>query len=214
METLNFPFELKSLDDDAGTFEGYAAVFGNVDKGGDVLEPGSLTKTVTERPTVPILWQHDPKEPIGVGTLSVDGVGLKVAGTLALDVQRAREARSLMQMGALGGMSIGYRAVKKAYQGGVRLLKEVAVHEFSPVTFPMNDLATFSGVKNLVDGLREGTACKADIAAAIEALQSLLDGQEPDDTSTPDGKGADNLEVEPDLSTRLLLIHQQIREAA
>lgn len=212
METLDFPFEIKALDEQAGTFEGYAAVFGNVDHVGDVIEPGAFAKTVSERPQVPILWQHDTREPIGVGSLEVDGKGLKVKGALALDVQRAREARSLMQVGALGGLSIGYKAVKKAYQGGVRLLKEVAVHEFSPVTFPANELAGFSGVKGLLDGLRDGSATKADIAAAIEALQSLLD-DEPDGKSTR-GDGADDTEVEPELSTRLRLIHQQIREAA
>lgn len=212
METLDFPFELKSINEQAGTFTGYAAVFGNVDLGGDVLEPGALTKTVSERPKVPILWQHDPKEPIGVGELQVDGHGLKVNGKLTMSVRRAQEARALMQDGALGGLSIGYQAVKKSYQGGVRLLKEIAVREFSPVTFPMNELATFAGVKSLIDGLRDGSASKADVEAAIEALQSLLAG-EPDGQSTPVG-GADNPEVEPELSTRLRLIHQQIREAA
>lgn len=212
METLNVPFELKTLDEQAGTFEGYAAVFGNVDLGGDVLEPGALTKTVSERPQVPILWQHDPHEPIGVGTLAVDGHGLKVNGKLTLGVRRAEEARALMRDGALGGLSIGYQTVKKAYRDGVRLLKEIAVREFSPVTFPMNELATFHGVKGLIDGLRDGAYTKAQIAAAVDALQALLD-DEPDDTSTrPEGAAA--TKDEPELSTRLRLIHEQMKEAA
>ena len=39
MASLECPFELKSVDE-AGNFEGYAAVFNNVDLGDDVILPG------------------------------------------------------------------------------------------------------------------------------------------------------------------------------
>jgi hypothetical protein len=58
-----------------------------------------------------------------------------------MDVQRAREARSLLNQGAMKGLSIGYGAVKKSFSGSVRHLKEIALKEFSPVVFPMNELA-------------------------------------------------------------------------
>jgi len=210
VEVKGFEFELKNLSDE-GEFDGYAAVYGNVDHDNDVIEPGALTKTVAERSRVPILWQHDPRQPIGVGELSIDGKGLAVKGKLTMQVQRAKEAHALMQDGALGGLSIGYRTVKKAYQDGVRRLKEVAVHEFSPVTFPSNELATFGSVKGFLDELRDGSATKANIAEAIEALQALLD-VEPG-AGPLDKKGAADLEVEPDLRHSLLALNQTMREA-
>lgn len=141
-ETLDFKFEVKSLDD-AGALEGYAAVFGNLDSQGDIIEPGAFTKTIAETGgQVPILYQHDRYEPIGVSTdLSQDRKGLYVKGQLNMDVQRARETRSLLNQGAMQGLSVGYKTVKKAYEGSVRKLQELALKEFSPVTFPANELA-------------------------------------------------------------------------
>jgi uncharacterized protein len=141
-DTLEAKFEIKQLNE-AGELEGYAAVFGNVDLGGDVIEPGAFTKSIEETGgQVPILWQHDRYEPIGVSTkLEQDRYGLRVKGQLNMDVQRAREARSLLQQGALQGLSVGYKAVKKSTVNGARHLKEMALKEFSPVVFPMNELA-------------------------------------------------------------------------
>jgi HK97 family phage prohead protease len=203
MEILNFPLEIKTLDE-TGTFEGLAAVVGNVDHGGDKIEPGAFTKTVQERPKVPILWQHDSKQPIGVGELGVNADGnLAVKGKLTMAVQRAQEAHALMSDGALGGLSIGYAAVKKTYKGGVRLLKELAIHEFSPVTFPMNELATIGGVKGFIDSLAGSTATPAEIRAAVSALQTLLYALEPDRCCCSDTTlcacGAVDEGAEPDL---------------
>lgn len=209
MEVKGFEFELKNLSD-KGEFDGYAAVYGNVDHDNDVIESGAFAKTISERPTVPILWQHDPHEPIGVGQLSSDGNGLAVKGQLTMEVRRAQEAHALMRSGALGGLSIGYQTVKKAYQDGVRLLKEVAVREFSPVTFPSNELAVYGNVKAFLDQLRDGSATKAQIGAAVDALQALLN-LEPDG-SPLDGKGAANLTDEPAIATRLRSIHTQLEE--
>lgn len=144
-ETIDFPFEVKSLND-VGELEGYAAVFGNEDKGGDIIEPGAFTKTIQENAAgVPILYQHDVFEPIGLSTkLEEDRHGLLVKGQLNMDVQRARETRSLLNQGAMKGLSIGYKTVKQARVGGVRRLKELGLKEFSPVTFPMNELAVAS----------------------------------------------------------------------
>jgi HK97 family phage prohead protease len=165
--TLDFPFELKSLTDE-GLLEGYAAVFGNVDLGGDLIEPGAFTKTIQETGgKVPILWSHDREQPIGVSsTLEQDRKGLLVTGQLNMDVQKGREARSLLQQGAFAGLSIGYKTIKPIYEAGVRHLKELALKEFSPVVFPMNPLALAS-VK------ADGTVVWAPDASA-EALRDEL----------------------------------------
>lgn len=162
-ETKAFAMRMDGEPDDQGRFSGHAAVFGNVDRGNDLIEPGAFTKSLSENPTVPILWSHDPNEPIGVSThMSEDGKGLRVEGQLAMDVQRAREIHSLMKMGAIKGISIGYNTVKRNFRGPVRHLQEVKLGEFSPVVFPMNTLANVNSVKSERD-------------ENVDALRDLLD---------------------------------------
>jgi HK97 family phage prohead protease len=160
-ETKTFALKLDAPPDDEGRFTGYAAVFGNVDQGNDLIEPGAFTKTLQENPEVPILWAHNPDEPIGVSASMVeDGKGLRVEGQLAMDVQRARELHSLMQIGAIKGLSIGYRTVQRSFKGAVRHLQELKLGEFSLVTFPMNTLAGVDGVKDLYGWEQtEGVSC-------------------------------------------------------
>lgn len=169
--TIDFPFEIKSLDD-AGLLEGYAAVFGNEDKGGDVIEAGAFTKTIQENASrgVPVLYQHDPFEVIGLSTkLDEDRYGLAVKAQLNMDVQRAREARSLIIQGALPGLSIGYKAVKQVRVGSQRRLKELGLKEFSPTAFPMNTLATVS-VKAMGDVIWDPEYGFNDLRDDISAL--------------------------------------------
>jgi HK97 family phage prohead protease len=150
MEAKEFKLDVKAIGDE-GTFEGYAAVFGNIDLGGDVIDPGAFTKTLQENSRIPILWQHDPKEPIGV-TLQAqeDGKGLLVKGQLNLETTKGREAYALLKQGALKGLSIGYDAVKEVWDGAVRRLKEIRLWEWSLVTFPMNPAAQVVAVKSVV----------------------------------------------------------------
>lgn len=150
---LHQPFALKSLSDE-GIFTGYAAKFGNVDFGGDMIIPGAFKEFLggAGAQKVKGLWQHDWDHPIFVPTLmKEDENGLYVEAKLVLEVQKAREALALAKAGALGGMSIGYVAKDWSYENDVRLLKKIDLKEFSLVTFPMNDQATITSAK--ADGL-------------------------------------------------------------
>lgn len=148
LEQKAFAFEIKQLTD-KGTFEGYASTFGNVDLQDDVIEPGAFKKTISERDSWPLLWHHDPWEPVGLLTDAVEDThGLAVKGELNLEVQRAREAYALLKQGALGAMSIGYKTVLQSFTGQVRRLLEVKLREVSLVTFPANELALVTGVKH------------------------------------------------------------------
>jgi len=100
---MNFRFELKSLAVE-GSFEGVAAVYGNVDLGGDVIEPGAFSKSLTDKGgEVPILWQHDSREPIGLGKLSDSREGLLVKGELALESPAAQKAYGLLKLPHISG---------------------------------------------------------------------------------------------------------------
>ena len=147
------------------TFEGYGAVFGNVDSYGDVIAPGAFADTLAgmhKSGNWPaMLLQHggwgmsaDDMNPIGIWTsLAEDGIGLKVAGKLA-DTPRGREMYALMKMEprpAINGLSIGYIAKEWTQRSKPeeprRTLKKVDLLEVSPVTFPGNGKARVQAVK-------------------------------------------------------------------
>lgn len=150
METKDFMFDIKSVEDN-GIVEGYAAVFGNKDLGNDIIDPGAFKKTINERKNVPLLWYHQPPEVLGlVFEMEEDNKGLKSRSQINLDTQLGREKFSLIRQGAIKGMSIGFEAIKEAWDGTVRRLKEIRLWEISLVTFPMNPLAQVTGIKAVV----------------------------------------------------------------
>lgn len=158
--TLTTNFEVKALDDH-GRFEGYASVFKTIDEGRDVVLPGAFKASILERGSggIKLLWQHDPTEPIGkIEEIYEDKRGLYVKGRLLLNLQRAREALSLMRNKALDGLSIGFRTLKSRMDEvkEIRLLQEVDLWEVSLVTFPMQPEARISSFKsNPIPTVRE-----------------------------------------------------------
>ena len=149
-------------DKDFGTFEGYGSVFGNKDLGNDVIEKGAFTKSLKSRKpqSVKLLYQHKSDMPIGIfDEIREDEHGLVVKGRLALKTQSGAEAYELLKMGALDGLSIGFRAnpEKVSYdkRNNKRIIKEVDLMEVSLVTFPMNPQATVRSVKGEQYSIRE-----------------------------------------------------------
>ncbi len=188
-KTLDFGFQFKATKDD-GTFEGYGSVFNITDGGGDIVVPGAFADTLATQKAAgrmpAMLWQHRPSEPIGVYThMEEDAVGLKVSGQLALKTTRGAEAYELMKMGALSGMSIGYRSRDDSYDRvtGVRTLKKLDLVELSLVTFPMNDASRISSVKSAIEEietirdaerfLRDSGLSRTESVAFISRVKSL-----------------------------------------
>ncbi len=128
---------------DGTVIEGYASLFDLADQGGDVVGKGAYTASLqsldAEGRRVKMLWQHDPAQPIGVwDEVREDARGLYVKGRVLEGTQKGREAITLIEAGAIDGLSIGYRTVKAAkMESGQRLLKELELWEVSLVTFPM-----------------------------------------------------------------------------
>ena len=157
--------DLKSIDSDSteyGYFEGYGSVFGNTDLGNDVIQKGAFRESLKNREAkeVKLLYQHKSDMPIGVfDEIVEDDHGLVVKGRLALKTQAGQEAYELLKMGALDGLSIGFKINPKkvSYEdrGQKRILKEVDLMEVSLVTFPMNPQATVTQVKGQDLSVRE-----------------------------------------------------------
>lgn len=163
MKYRDLAIEIKDIGESDGSFLGLASVYGNEDLGGDIVEPGAFTKTLSDKGgEVPLLWQHNTREPIGIGKLTDTAKGLEIQGKLVLSVGKAKEAYDLMKNRVIKGLSIGYDTVRDEVKGGKRMLKELKLWEVSVVTFPMNELANVQFVKS------------DDLLARIELLEQAL----------------------------------------
>lgn len=136
-------------------FAGYASIFHEADSGRDVVMPGAFARVLREagRGAVPLLWQHEAREPIGrIERMSVDERGLRVIGQIALGTRRGRDAAALIRAKALTGLSIGYRVRRAEVDRKQRLrrLLDVELIEISLVTFPMQPRARVLGVETVV----------------------------------------------------------------
>lgn len=138
---------------DDGTLEGYASLFGEIDQARDMVMPGAFTQTLKQRGLrrIPMLFQHDPGEPVGIWLeLREDLRGLWARGRLIPDVARGRELLALLRNGAIDGLSIGYRTVRGRIdpRTRVRRLHQVDLWEISIVTFPLLTGARVHAVKD------------------------------------------------------------------
>jgi uncharacterized protein len=147
------PFAVKTIAED-GSFIGYGSVFDVADSYSESVAAGAFQKSLSAwraKGLMPaMLWMHDPTKPVGVwDEVYEDANGLVVRGQLALNTQAGLEAYELLKMGALTGLSIGYRTVASRIDStrGLRVLTELELFEVSLVTFPANDLARVSAVK-------------------------------------------------------------------
>jgi len=161
--------EVKEVTPD-GTFHGIASVYGVEDLGGDMIEPGAFTKTLSENPTVPILWQHDAHEVIGSGTLKEWQGKIIIDAQLDMDDPTAQKAHRKLKARLIKGLSIGFQTIKATFQDIVadgaskmiRRVQELKLWEVSIVTFPMLPQAQVTRVKS------------ADADARLKALEDKV----------------------------------------
>lgn len=153
----NFALEIKAIDE-KGAFSGYGSVYDTIDAYNERVAKGafatSLKRWEGKGRLPPILWQHDPRQPVGPFTLMrEDDRGLYVEGQLLVDeVEKAREARALMRAKAVDGLSIGFDVDKFEYdkEEQIMTLTQIDLWEVSIVTFPANEDARIESVKSLL----------------------------------------------------------------
>jgi HK97 family phage prohead protease len=149
-------FDVKEVTED-GQFEGHAAVFNNVDLGGDRIKRGAFARTIEESGGKwPILMGHIMSRPVGFSTGGEeDSKGLLVRGEFTLGADDGRNAYALAKHAAKlkqpFGLSIGYGVGKDGAKfndaTGVRDLTDLDVYEFSLAAVPMNPRARVARVK-------------------------------------------------------------------
>lgn len=157
LEHAHTNLEVKEINTE-GKIIGYASIYGNVDAGGDIMMPGafsgSLEKMRVKGYKPKMLWQHDPAQPIGVWeAMREDEKGLLIQGRILGNIRTGAEAIELLKAGAIDGLSVGYRALEDEFisneKGMIRQIKSAELWETSLVTFPMNEEARVTDVKQL-----------------------------------------------------------------
>ncbi len=171
-------FAVESVDEASGEFSGYASTFGNLDDGGDIIEPGAFARTIREDfGRIKILSQHNDYDlPIGRPIeLREDEKGLFIRAKIS-DTQKGRDIQTLLKDGVLNELSIGYDAVSFDFDSekGIRHLKEVRLWEISVVTWAMNREATIDEVKSLAESLRTEVKAGRITRTRMDALKPFI----------------------------------------
>ena len=170
--------EIKALDAERRTFSGIAST-PEVDRAGDRVDPAG----VTFRESIPLLFHHDTRQPIGRVKLTRTPHGIAFEATLPVIDEpgplktRVDEAWQSIKAGVITGVSIGHRIL----DGGVEYLKtggrkltKTEICELSLVTIPANANATILLVKSLAAPARrpEASAMKQTTAEFIQNLEN------------------------------------------
>jgi HK97 family phage prohead protease len=206
METKHLSLELKA--NDAGAVEGYGSVFGGLDYYGDSIAPGAFAKSIAARKPK-MLWQHRMDKPIGVWDEVIeDEKGLRLKGRMASTPQ-GQEARELVKMGAMDGLSIGFRTIADEVRGNMRILKEIELWEVSFVTIPADAAALVSGIKSaktereVEEALRSIGLSRREAKAFIAKGWEGVTGQREADATQVDETLRDAVAVKAQLATML-----------
>lgn len=151
LQFKNFQISQFKEEDDTGlVIEGWGAKYNNRDSYGDIMKPGSCSKTIQERgDRIAFCYQHDIWNPIGkIQTIEdkEDGLWLSVKLSAA-----EKDIQTKVKEGILKEMSIGYRTINSTagtVDGQeVNYLNEVMLYEVSLVTVAANPLAVITGMK-------------------------------------------------------------------
>jgi len=150
------------------------------------------------------LWAHDQASPIGMfKTVKEDTKGLYVEGQFALTTVRGAEAHSLVKMGAVTGMSIGYRTREDSVDRltRIRRITKADLYEVSAVAIPMNDESRIEHVKSIEDlqalsdceaWLRDVARCsRSEATAFVSRIKAIAIGRQGD----PESSDARDLEA-------------------
>jgi HK97 family phage prohead protease len=173
MQKAFFKFDLKSLDEGEREIRGFATT-AQVDRMGDIVEPLGCVFAKS----VPLLWQHDAKIPVGrvsFGKPTAKGVPF-LARIPKIDIPgKLKEMTDLawhaVRAGLVDTVSIGFRilsnAVEQLASGGLRILS-CEILELSLVSIPANAEAEILEVRAAAarraaggSGKRAGTDQKA-----------------------------------------------------
>ena len=120
----------------------------------DVVEPDGAQFKLP----MPLLWQHDSRQPIGKVTYATVGkAGIEIVAKIIKGVSNEIDrAANLIKAGLVTGLSIGFKSIESEFipeTKGMRFTKWDWL-ELSAVTIPANAEATIATVKSIDTALR------------------------------------------------------------
>lgn len=203
----------------AGTFTGYASVFGNVDSYGDVVVKGAFADSLKSQDSFPVYWSHQMSNPmmnIGKTTeIYEDDHGLFVKAELDLDTEMGAQVYRLIKDGRVNQMSFAfdvedYAVAHDDERGDYFELRKLKLHEVSVVQVGANQETELLDVKDRVSRVKAGRAIsKANgekLSEAVRLISEVLDASDGDGDSeeSSDEKSGDTetRETEPDIQPR------------
>lgn len=174
-------FDVASIDEEQGIFEGYASVWDIVDHDGDVVERGAFAYTIREgaaKDGVPILVLHnDNWLPVGrTLELREDDVGLYIKGYIS-PTSMGKDVRILIRDKVLKELSIVYCVIRHTMQDCIRHLQELELPEISIVTWAANSAAQITGYKGGTPQMAEEKVSVPD-GAEKSIAELLAEGRE------------------------------------
>ena len=168
MERKSFDLTIKEVVDQ-GIFAGTANVYGIRDLAGDIVMPGSFAESIATKSRLPLLHEHEYA--IGVVDVAETPAGIGCIGQLALETTLGKDTYTLMKMGAITGLSIGFLPTAWTWEGDTRIISKGTLLEVSAVAVPANQLARISEVKAADEAKKELAKLEEEIKSPILAIR-------------------------------------------
>lgn len=209
MKFKSSTYQLEDLDLEKGQVVVYLSAFGNKDSDGDVIVNGAFRKTlmergtISQRPRIKYLAQHDPMRPIGKWLeLSEDAKGLRGVGQLAIKTTDGKDYFEFYKEGIITEHSIGFEVLQGDQKNDHYQISEVRLWEGSAVTWGANEQTPVVAmaksmnlepidyiekrIKRLTTFLRKATATdeafeqvELEVAMLFTQMKSLVQSEPP-----------------------------------
>ena len=143
------------MEDGSRVITMYYSAFGNVDSDGDVIMPGSFTKTLKENgPSATNriwhLFNHSTDKPIAKPfEMMEDGFGLKARVKMP-NTTLGNDTYELYKEGHITEHSIGFQTIKSQAKSGYNEINEIKLFEGSSVLWGANANTPTVGVKSQI----------------------------------------------------------------
>lgn len=170
-ESTALKLEIKEIqtDDDYYYITGIAST-PDIDRVDDIVEPQALLNSIKRIGKPAFIHQHNMKEmPLGVTEEVMQSGGNTIVKLKMPKDDHSDKIKSRAEMGAYGGLSIGYIAREVSFDAeGIRTIKELDWFEVSLVTVQANPNATLLQVKSQNEH-------KTESCATIENIENVRD---------------------------------------
>lgn len=154
LERKTFTLSEAKLIGAENTFSGYGSIYGNEDRQGDIVDPGSCANLKAWLKDGFVSWMHKWDVPIGYPLkASQDDHGLSFDAEFHSTpeaIMAKTITRERLAAGKSMGLSIGYATLADGYENGVRHIKSYDLFEVALVSVPANALAGVTGMKAVV----------------------------------------------------------------